>query len=171
MVELTISRIHQLRTMRKTNSFSPIYCPSMFLSEPSPRLRLNSMLKSGKGSDFTITCNGHLFRVHTAIIRPRSDFFTGACDGDFQVCSDSLNGVSEGSNQPVTKGDKVRFYRSVRARSGSGEEDDTVPLYTGLRQRQCRRLENPKRTPAPAKNEKRNRAMDAELFGRTWAAY
>jgi len=49
------------------------------------RLKGSSMLKSGKGADFKITCNGQAFNVHSLIICPRSDYFTGACEAGFKV--------------------------------------------------------------------------------------
>ncbi|KAH0543146.1 hypothetical protein FGG08_002491 [Glutinoglossum americanum] len=42
-----------------------------------------NILKSGKYSDLTICCDSREFKVHRAIVCPRSRFFAAACDGEF----------------------------------------------------------------------------------------
>lgn len=36
-------------------------------------------------SDLTITCGEKEFKVHRAVICPRSDYFDAACKGEFKV--------------------------------------------------------------------------------------
>ncbi|MCJ1263456.1 hypothetical protein MMC22_003326 [Lobaria immixta] len=43
-----------------------------------------SILQSGKYSDMTISCEDVVFHVHRAVLCPASEFFTSACDGDFE---------------------------------------------------------------------------------------
>jgi len=45
---------------------------------------LSSIFESKKYSDLTIRCDDRVFKVHRAIVCPRSHFFTAACDGPFQ---------------------------------------------------------------------------------------
>ncbi|KAF5689982.1 amino acid transport gap1 [Fusarium denticulatum] len=45
---------------------------------------LANLLKTGDYSDLTITCGKYQYRVHKAIICPRSNFFKAACDGKFK---------------------------------------------------------------------------------------
>ncbi|KAK4141204.1 uncharacterized protein C8A04DRAFT_39243 [Dichotomopilus funicola] len=47
------------------------------------------MPRSGNYSDLTITCQGKSYRVHKAIVCPRSGFFTAACSGEFKANDDS----------------------------------------------------------------------------------
>ena len=41
------------------------------------------LLKSGRYSDLTITCGGHLFKVHKAVICPQSQFFAACLRSKF----------------------------------------------------------------------------------------
>jgi len=43
------------------------------------------LLRTGKYSDLTIKNGEQSFRVHRAIVCPRSPFFMKACDGPFKV--------------------------------------------------------------------------------------
>ncbi|KAG5804747.1 hypothetical protein H9Q74_004426 [Fusarium xylarioides] len=45
---------------------------------------LVDLLKTGKYSDLTISCGKDQYRVHKAIICPRSNFFEAACSGEFK---------------------------------------------------------------------------------------
>ncbi|KAF5989217.1 amino acid transport gap1 [Fusarium coicis] len=45
---------------------------------------LANLLQTGDYSDLTITCGKDQYRVHKAIICPRSSFFKAACDGKFK---------------------------------------------------------------------------------------
>ncbi|KAF5631134.1 amino acid transport gap1 [Fusarium tjaetaba] len=45
---------------------------------------LANLLQTGDYSDLTITCGKDQYRVHKAIICPRSNFFKAACDGKFK---------------------------------------------------------------------------------------
>ncbi|PNP79249.1 hypothetical protein FNYG_07325 [Fusarium nygamai] len=45
---------------------------------------LANLLQTGDYSDLTITCGEDQYRVHKAIVCPRSNFFKAACDGKFK---------------------------------------------------------------------------------------
>ncbi|KAH8656126.1 hypothetical protein BGZ60DRAFT_417837 [Tricladium varicosporioides] len=47
---------------------------------------LSSVFESGKYSDLIIRSGDRVFKVHRAVICPRSRFFAAACDGPFQEC-------------------------------------------------------------------------------------
>ena len=51
-------------------------------------LTTSRLLETGQGSDMTITCKGKVFKVHSAIVASRSDFFATACWGGFKVSVD-----------------------------------------------------------------------------------
>ena len=63
-----------------------------YFNNPGPKLTLNSLLESGKGSDLTITCQGETFKVHKAIVCLRSELFTALCW--------DISKVSRGKNSP-----------------------------------------------------------------------
>ena len=46
---------------------------------------LSGIFKSSEYSDMTIRCGSEEFKVHRAIVCPRSTFFSAACNGGFQV--------------------------------------------------------------------------------------
>ena len=48
-------------------------------------LTASRLLETGQGADMTITCKGKTFKVHSAIVASRSDFFAAACWGSFKV--------------------------------------------------------------------------------------
>ena len=48
-------------------------------------LTTSRLLETGQGSDMTVTCKGKVFKVHSAIVASRSDFFATACWGGFKV--------------------------------------------------------------------------------------
>lgn len=52
---------------------------------PHWMLIASRLLETGQGSDMTITCKGNVFKVHSAIVASRSDFFATACWGHFKV--------------------------------------------------------------------------------------
>ncbi len=61
-----------------------------YLSRPNMHQRattvaMHQMLSTGKYSDLTVCCGLEVFKVHRAIVCPRSKFFAAACDGGFQV--------------------------------------------------------------------------------------
>ena len=43
------------------------------------------LLETGQGADMTMTCKGKIFKVHSAIVASRSDFFAAACWGSLKV--------------------------------------------------------------------------------------
>ena len=45
-----------------------------------------AILKSSAYADMTVRCDSTEFKLHRAIVCPRSKFFAAACDGQFQVC-------------------------------------------------------------------------------------
>ena len=46
---------------------------------------MKTILESTAYSDLTVSCGGQEFRVHRAVICPRSPFFAAACSGEFQA--------------------------------------------------------------------------------------
>lgn len=50
---------------------------------------MKNLFQTGRYSDFTITCKGHQFRVHQAIVCSQCLFFDAAICGHFQVGSTS----------------------------------------------------------------------------------
>ena len=52
---------------------------------------LTSIFKSEKYSDLIIRCGDRVFKVHRAIVCPRSHFFAAACDGPFQASGGSIH--------------------------------------------------------------------------------
>ena len=52
---------------------------------------LSSIFKSEKYSDLIIRCGDRVFKVHRAIVCPRSHFFAAACDGPFQASGGSIH--------------------------------------------------------------------------------
>jgi len=52
---------------------------------------LSSIFKSEKYSDLIIRCGDRVFKVHRAIVCPRSHFFSAACDGPFQASGGSIH--------------------------------------------------------------------------------
>ena len=47
---------------------------------------LQNLLSSSQYSDMIIRSGSEEFKVHRAIVCPRSKFFAAACNGLFQVC-------------------------------------------------------------------------------------
>ena len=45
----------------------------------------SGILQSAKYSDLTVRCGSEEFKIHRAIVCPRSKFFAAACDGQFRV--------------------------------------------------------------------------------------
>ncbi|KAI1179206.1 hypothetical protein F4777DRAFT_575237 [Nemania sp. FL0916] len=50
----------------------------------------HSLYVSGQYSDLTITCHGNEYKVHKAIVCPKSGFFAGACRGQMK---EALEGI------------------------------------------------------------------------------
>lgn len=50
----------------------------------------SGILESSKDSDMTVRCGSEEFKLHKAIVCPRSKFFAEACDGQSQVIHSSL---------------------------------------------------------------------------------
>lgn len=48
---------------------------------------LTSVYDSSKYSDLVIRCGDREFKVHRAVVCPRSTFFAAACDGYFKASS------------------------------------------------------------------------------------
>ena len=46
---------------------------------------LSNIFGSSKYSDLTVCCGSDVYKVHRAVICPRSDFFAAACDSGFKV--------------------------------------------------------------------------------------
>lgn len=53
---------------------------------------MRSLFEDGKYTDMTISCRGHDFKVHRAIICSQSHFFDAALKGGFQVSRVSIFG-------------------------------------------------------------------------------
>jgi hypothetical protein len=45
-----------------------------------------ALLKSGKGSDFVIECQGRTWYVHKVVLATVSEHFAALCNGRFKVC-------------------------------------------------------------------------------------
>lgn len=46
---------------------------------------ISAILESSEYSDMTVCCGSEEFKLHRAIVCPRSKFFAAACGGQFQV--------------------------------------------------------------------------------------
>ena len=57
-----------------------------------------SLLTSQLYSDITIRCGVDEYKLHRAIICPRSTFFAAACNGEFMVIIFQEEGVSSKAN-------------------------------------------------------------------------
>jgi len=53
---------------------------------PCPLVASNAtLLETGRYSDLTVRCGGKNYLLHRAIVCPRFEFLTIACDGRFKV--------------------------------------------------------------------------------------
>ena len=52
---------------------------------------LSNIFGSSKYSDVTVCCGSDVYKLHRAVICPRSDFFAAACDLGFKVHSERIN--------------------------------------------------------------------------------
>ncbi|CVL07630.1 uncharacterized protein FMAN_14507 [Fusarium mangiferae] len=72
---------------------------------------LLELYRTGLYSDLTITCQGNTYRVHKAIVCPRSTFFTAACNGNFK---ESLEGmINLPDDDPITVRDMVYYFYNL----------------------------------------------------------
>ncbi|AEO55662.1 hypothetical protein MYCTH_2299733 [Thermothelomyces thermophilus ATCC 42464] len=62
---------------------------------------LDKLFKEGTYSDLTITCGNDEYKVHKAIICPRSSFFAKACDGLFQEGNTGVVSLPDDDPQAV----------------------------------------------------------------------
>jgi len=66
------------------------------------------LLETGKFSDLTIKCCGESFKVHKAVICPRSPFFMKACNGEFK---EAVSGViTLDDDRPETVKRMISFF-------------------------------------------------------------
>lgn len=56
-------------------------------TEESRGVNLHSLLESGRFSDLKLSCDGHEFAVHKAILCVQSRVISAECEGNFQVGS------------------------------------------------------------------------------------
>ena len=91
-------------------------------SNAGPKLTLNSLLESGKGSDLTITCQGETFKVHKAIVCLRSELFTAACWDVSKVRRKTAR------NNPLKQGNSRVHLRTPETPAHTSISPTTIPL-------------------------------------------
>ncbi|KAI9781051.1 MAG: hypothetical protein M1839_006326 [Geoglossum umbratile] len=79
-----------------------------------------SLFQSDKYSDLTITCGSEIFKVHRAVVCPRSKFFAAACDGRFK------EGITSEIALPEDDPETVQRMLSFLYRSDYDDELHTI---------------------------------------------
>ncbi|KAF5620356.1 speckle-type POZ [Fusarium sp. NRRL 25303] len=72
---------------------------------------LLELYRTGLYSDLAITCQGNTYRVHKAIVCPRSSFFTAACNGNFKESFEGMINLPD--DDPIAVRDMVYYFYNL----------------------------------------------------------